>query len=125
MLMAEEVKTQEKTHDATHHDAPHHDTAHHHDDTTVIFGREYPIPVYTSVFLVLGVLTALEVAMFELISSNAKIPFLLAIAVAKSLLVILFYMHLKNDSRIFAFTLALPVAIALLSALFLFTVPTG
>lgn len=121
--MAEEVTTHEQTHDA--HEAAQHDTAHHHDDVTVIFGREYPIPVYTSVFLVLGVLTAIEVAMFELISSNAKIPFLLGIAVAKSLLVVLYYMHLKNDSRLFAFTLALPVGIALLSALFLFAVPTG
>ncbi|MDX1991137.1 MAG: cytochrome C oxidase subunit IV family protein [bacterium] len=96
---------------------------HVHGDTTVLFGREYNIPVYTAVFLGLGALTVLEVVLAEIITSNVKIPFLLGIAIAKAVLVVLFYMHLREDNRLFALALILPLAIATLSALFLLAVP--
>jgi caa(3)-type oxidase subunit IV len=101
-----------------------HQAAHaHHEDTTVIFGREFPVPVYTAVFAVLGILTLFEVMIAELISHDIKIPFLLGIAVAKALLVVIFYMHLKTDDRIFAYTLGIPVGVTLLSLLYLMAVP--
>jgi caa(3)-type oxidase subunit IV len=99
--------------------------AHHHGDTTVILGREYPVPVYTSVFIALGVLTVLEVTIAELIPGDIKIPLLLGIGIAKSLLVVIFYMHLNTDSRLFALTLAAPVFFAVLITFFLLAVPTG
>lgn len=99
----------------------------HHGDTTVIFGREYPVPVYTAVFATLGLLTVIEVLIAEIISAEViKIPLLLGIAVAKAGLVVIFYMHLNTDSRIFALTLAVPVGLALLSVFYLLGVnPTG
>jgi caa(3)-type oxidase subunit IV len=95
-----------------------------HGDTTVWFGREFPVPVYTMVFSLLALFTMLEVITAELISSDIKIPFLLAIAIVKAGLVVWYYMHLNHDSRIFAITLALPLMIALLSSLFLLSIPT-
>jgi len=106
-------------------EAPHEYEEHHHGDTTVIFGREYPVPVYTAVFGALAVLTIIEVAIAEIIGSDIKIPLLLALAVAKALLVVIFYMHLQTDSRVFAITLLIPVVVGLISALFLIAVPTG
>jgi len=104
-------------------DTPEEALAHHgHDDTTVLFGQELPFPIYTVIFFGLGILTLIEVVMAEIISSDVKIPLLIGIAVAKAFLVVYYYMHLNTDSRIFAITLALPVMIAVLSALFLFAV---
>lgn len=104
--------------------APEHDAhAHSHGDTTVIFGKEYPIPLYTSVFIALGVLTVLEVTIAELFPAAIRIPLLLGIGIAKSLLVVIFYMHLNTDSRIFALTLAVPLGVAIISLLFLMAVP--
>ncbi len=97
--------------------------AHHaHGDTTVLFGQVLPFPIYTVIFFGLGILTLIEVVMAEVISSDAKIPILLGIAIVKAYLVVYYYMHLNTDSRIFAITLALPIMIAVLSALFLFAV---
>jgi caa(3)-type oxidase subunit IV len=96
----------------------------HHGDTTVLFGKEYPVPLYTAVFGALAVLTLIEVLIAEIFTTDVKIPFLIGIAVAKALLVVLFYMHLRDDNRIFALVLAVPLGIATLSALFLLAVPT-
>jgi cytochrome c oxidase subunit 4 len=97
----------------------------HLHDTTVIFGRELPYPIYTVVFLALGALTLIEVVIAELLINVevVKIPILLGLATAKAMLVVIFYMHLNTDSRVFALTLAVSVGIALLALLFLISVP--
>jgi caa(3)-type oxidase subunit IV len=77
------------------------------------------------VFISLGVLTILEVLSSEVFSERLRVPILLSLALVKAFLVIYFYMHLKSDSRIFALVLLIPVLIALLSALFLFSLPTN
>jgi cytochrome c oxidase subunit IV len=96
-----------------------------HGDTTVFRGREYPIPLYTSVFIALGILTFSEVLIAELLSNVpvVKIPLLITIATAKAVMVVMFYMHLKTDSRIFTITLAVPVGMALIATLYLLAVP--
>lgn len=108
-------------------DAPAHDHAdHHHGDVTVFRGKTYDIPIYTSVFLGLGMLTIIEVLIAEIITTDVlSIPLLLGIAVVKAGLVVYYYMHLNTDSRVFALTLIIPVLIGLLSALFLFAIPSG
>jgi cytochrome c oxidase subunit IV len=97
------------------------------DTTTVaVLGRTYvlPVPIYTAVFGALGVLTLLEVILAEVFTADwLRIPLLLGIAIVKALLVVIFYMHLRTDSRVFALTLLLPMLVALLSMLYLLGVP--
>ncbi len=95
----------------------------HHDDVVKFMGGN--MPIYTAVFVILGVLTLTEVVLSEIISGNAAIPFLVAIASAKATLVVMYYMHLRTDSRVYTIVLAVPVVLAILSILFLLGVPTG
>ena len=85
---------------------------------------DMPGGIYTFVFVLLGVLTVCEVALGSA-SGDWRIPILLSIAVAKAALVILYYMHLRTDSRIFAFAVGLPLLIAMLSITYLLAVPTS
>ncbi len=60
-----------------------------------------PRPRYTLVLLVLVVFTGLEVAASTL-PEPLRIPILVALAATKAGLVILFFMHLKFDPRLYA-----------------------
>ncbi|MDZ4670136.1 MAG: cytochrome C oxidase subunit IV family protein [Phototrophicales bacterium] len=93
--------------------------------TTTILGMTFPVPLYTAVFFILGALTIIEVLLAEIIDGDIKIPLLLGIAVAKGTLVVMFYMHLKTDSRAFALAFIVPLILAILSILFLIAVPSG
>jgi cytochrome c oxidase subunit 4 len=79
--------------------------------------------VYAKVGLVLFVLTALEVGLYEVTygdnagSSAAAIrpffvPLLLILSAAKFALVAMFYMHLKQDSKLFSGVFVFPLIIA-------------
>ena len=79
--------------------------------------------VYAKVGLVLFVLTALEVGLYEITygshagpSANAIKPFfvplLLLLSAAKFALVAMFYMHLKQDHRLFTGVFVFPLIIA-------------
>jgi cytochrome c oxidase subunit IV len=79
--------------------------------------------VYFKVGLVLFVLTALEVGLYEITygghagpSAEAIKPFfvpmLLLLSAAKFALVAMFYMHLKQDSKLFTGVFVFPLAIA-------------
>lgn len=69
---------------------------------------------YAVVGLVLAVLTALEVAVFYIPALHAAIvPILLTLTTGKFGLVVLFYMHLKQDSRIFAAVFVAPLMLAM------------
>ncbi|PJF30543.1 MAG: hypothetical protein CUN52_03940 [Phototrophicales bacterium] len=92
--------------------------------TTTIMGITLPMPLYTTVFMILGILTVTEVLLAELIEGDIKIPLLLGIAVAKGALVVMFYMHLKTDSRAFALAFLVPLGLAILCTLFLIAVPS-
>ncbi len=76
---------------------------------------------YVIVFVVLGILTATEVLVAKSLAESVRIPILLLLAAGKGALVVLYYMHLKFDSRIFSFffamaifLLAIPFALILL-----------
>ena len=56
---------------------------------------------YTTVLILLVVFTILEVAT-SYTQSSLKIPLLLTMAGVKAGLVILYFMHLRHDSRLFA-----------------------
>ena len=98
---------------------------HYDEDTTVVFGRELPFPVYTVVYGGLALLTLIEVGLSQLPHGFLTIPILLIIAFFKAGLVVWFYMHLNTDSRIFAITLTIPLIMVIIATLFLMIVPTG
>ncbi len=79
--------------------------------------------LYAKVGLVLFVLTALEVGLYEITygghaGSSAAIikpffvPMLLLLSAAKFALVAMFYMHLKQDSKLFSGIFVFPLTIA-------------
>jgi len=69
-------------------------------------------PAYTLVFVVLAVLTALEVGTSYL-SHSVKVPILIILAVVKVTLVLLFFMHLKYDRPIFSAAFVIGVVLAI------------
>lgn len=98
----------------------------HSRNETVLFGRTIPLPLYTVVFITLAVITIIEIVIAEIVPEGAlKTVPLLVLSLGKAVMVVLFYMHLREDSRIFALALILPLLIALVSALFLLSVPLG
>jgi cytochrome c oxidase subunit 4 len=69
---------------------------------------------YVAVALVLTVLTSLEVAVFYIPAlSVALVPILLTLTTGKFVLVVMFYMHLKMDSRIFTGVFVAPLLLAM------------
>jgi cytochrome c oxidase subunit IV len=88
--------------------------------------REHAHPsssVYVKIGLVLFVLTALEVGLYEFTYGEHAgaagaalqpffVPLLLALSAAKFALVAMFYMHLKQDHRLFAGVFVFPLIIA-------------
>src|SRR3954462_2221891 len=94
--------------------------------TTSVDHEEHSHPraaVYAKVGLVLFVLTALEVGLYEITygehagsaASNIApffVPLLLLMSAAKFALVAMFYMHLKQDSKLFSGLFVFPLIIA-------------
>ena len=64
----------------------------------------HPTPTtYFKVAMILSVVTAVEVAIFYITPlSYAIIPILAVLSIGKFALVVLYYMHLKFDSRVFS-----------------------
>ncbi len=72
---------------------------------------------YVGVFVVLGVLTAIEVGVTQLgIDKTAASIALLAFMTSKALLVMMFYMHLRYDAKTYSLSLVLPFFMAILLA---------
>lgn len=99
--------------------------AEHFSDTVHIMGRTITVPggIYTVVFGALGVATVVEVILSAFPRGFLTIPIMLSLALVKGVLVVMYYMHLRSDSRIFTAVLLLPLVVALASMLFLFAVP--
>ncbi len=72
-----------------------------HDPTAT--GHEHPSELaYIKVALVLAVVTLIEVAVYYVPSiEGALVPILLSLSLIKFVLVVLWFMHLRFDSRIF------------------------
>lgn len=79
--------------------------------------------LYAKVGLILFVLTALEVGLYEITYGSRAgpsaealkpffVPLLLLLSAAKFALVAMFYMHLKQDSKIFTGVFVFPLIIA-------------
>ena len=86
--------------------------------------RSHPgTAVYIKIAATLFVLTALEVAAYEVARRGAPaglaaavepiiIPILLILSAAKFSLVAMFYMHLKQDSKLFSSVFVFPILLA-------------
>jgi caa(3)-type oxidase subunit IV len=86
--------------------------------------HDHPTPgTYAKIGLVLFVLTALEVGLYEFtygeragpLAHNIQpffIPLLLLLSAVKFALVAMYYMHLKNDSKLFSGVFVFPLIIA-------------
>src|SRR2546423_13383168 len=69
--------------------------------------------VYLRVAAVLVILTVLEVGVFYVPAFHpVLVPVLLVLSAAKFALVVMFYMHLKADSRMFTFLFGAPLMLA-------------
>jgi caa(3)-type oxidase subunit IV len=88
--------------------------------------------VYAKVGIILFILTALEVGLYEFTYGEHSgpmgaqiqpffVPVLLLLSAAKFALVAMFYMHLKQDSKLFTGVFAFPLAIATFIVLALMT----
>ncbi len=68
---------------------------------------------YTLIAVILAILTAAEVAVFYIPALEAALaPILLVLSAGKFALVVMFYMHLKFDSRIFSGVFLAPFSLA-------------
>lgn len=84
----------------------------------------HPAPIeYVQVGLTLAIITAFEVAIYYMdIPRKPFIGALMALSAAKFLLVVLFFMHLKFDSRLFSTAFA--TGFALVIAVFIVVLTT-
>jgi len=86
--------------------------------------HDHPTPgTYAKIGLVLFVLTALEVGLYEFTFGERAgplghqiepffVPLLLLLSAVKFALVAMYYMHLKNDSKLFSGVFVFPLIIA-------------
>ena len=111
-------------HDHSHHDADGHAEAGHAAEA-----HAHPHPTwgtYKWVALILVVITVIEVWVYyipEFVASRLFVPSLLIMSAAKFVIVVMFYMHLKYDHKLFRALFTGPLIIAVLtivSLLFLF-----
>ncbi len=71
------------------------------------------VDVYLRVAAALVILTVLEVGVFYVPAFHpVLVPVLLVLSAAKFTLVVMFYMHLKADSKIFTFLFGAPLILA-------------
>jgi cytochrome c oxidase subunit IV len=82
------------------------------------------VDVYLRVAAALVILTVLEVGVFYVPAFHpVLVPVLLVLSAVKFALVVMFYMHLKADSKLFTFLFGAPLLLAvgvMVALLFLF-----
>lgn len=90
------------------------DAIEHRNEEAHAEGLDHPgAGTYLVIAVILTVITALEVAIFYIEAlSGALAPLLLTLSAGKFVLVVMFYMHLKMDSRIFTGVFLAPMLLA-------------
>ncbi|MBL8133428.1 MAG: cytochrome C oxidase subunit IV family protein [Anaerolineae bacterium] len=110
---------------AAHEHTQAHEGEHAHPDTTVMFGRTFPFPIYTVIFGILAVVTLVEVIISELPDGWLGAALLIVLSVFKAALVVWYYMHLREDNRLYSLILIVPVLLVAVATLYLASVPLG
>lgn len=84
-------------------------------------GAHASVGFYWMIGIILAVLTGLEVAAYYMELGAFEVPLLLGLSVAKFVLVVMFFMHLKFDSKVFTwvFMAGMILAVFMVSALML------
>src|SRR5919109_2091779 len=88
-------------------------------------GEEHAHPTWSTykwVALVLAVITVIEVWVYyipEFVASRLFVPSLLIMSAAKFAIVVMFYMHLKYDHKLFRALFSGPLAIAIVTMIVL------
>ena len=81
-------------------------------------GHEHAHPgakFYIIIGVVLTIITAVEVAIFYIDAlAGILVPALLVLSLAKFIMVVMYYMHLKFDSRVFSWVFLAPLSLAVL-----------
>jgi caa(3)-type oxidase subunit IV len=82
-------------------------------------GGHASVAFYWMIGGILAVLTAMEVAAFYMELGSFEVPFLLVLSAAKFAIVVMFFMHLRFDSRVFTgvFMAGLVLAVFMITAL--------
>ena len=88
-------------------------------------GSSHPTTgTYLTIALILTVITLVEVGVFYVPAFSAVLaPLLLILSATKFLLVVMFYMHLKGDNKLFTIVFSGPLVLAtfvMLALMFLF-----
>src|SRR5881227_2099102 len=82
-------------------------------DTEVKEHAHPSVDVYLRVAAALVILTVLEVGVFYVPAFHpVLVPVLLVLSAAKFTLVVMFYMHLQADSKVFSFLFGAPLLLA-------------
>jgi cytochrome c oxidase subunit 4 len=74
---------------------------------------------YIVIFVLLGVLTLIEVAIAKTTTGSTKLVGLVGLALSKAGLVAMYYMHLKSETRSLKTIIAVPLAFPFLYAVVL------
>ncbi|HEX7117735.1 MAG TPA: cytochrome C oxidase subunit IV family protein [Longimicrobiales bacterium] len=70
---------------------------------------------YVMIAAILTIITAAEVAVFYVPALEAALAYILvSLSAAKFILVVMFYMHLKFDSKVFSWVFVAPLTLAIL-----------
>jgi len=101
------------------HDHPRHEPDAHSEHAETAEAHAHPTwATYKWVALVLVVITVIEVWVYyipEFVASRLFVPSLLIMSAAKFAIVVLFYMHLRYDHRLFRALFSGPLIIAVLT----------
>lgn len=113
--------------DHTAHENQHGDHGHGDTFTVPLLNREMSLPggIYTFIFGVLAVLTLIEVGLTFIPENPVIVGILIVLSLLKAYLVVMFYMHLREDNPLFRVVLVLPLLVVIISILYLIFVPTG
>jgi caa(3)-type oxidase subunit IV len=105
---------------------------HSHSDTVTLpyFGTfDIAGGIYTVIFIALALLTVIEVLAAEAFPAEGgamltvQIAILMLAALAKSVLVVTYYMHLNTDNRIFRIVMGIPFLMVVILLIYLAQVP--
>ncbi len=88
--------------------------------------KHVPAKTYVGVFVALAVVTAIEVGITSVIPDKTlMVIVLLALAAAKALLVMAFFMHLRYDPKTYSLLLLFPLFMAVLLAAVVLVAASG